>query len=132
MTEAPQKPTPGGLISDALAHLARIMRGEMALAQAEVTASVRTAAIGVAMLAGAAILMITALNLLSAALVAVVIHAGLAPAWAAVAVGVVFVVLALILARIGLNALKPSGFVPVRTLRGLRRDAETLKEGLTE
>lgn len=132
MTDPAQRPSPADLVTDALSHLSRMMRGEVALARAEVAASVRVAATGLGLVVVAAVLGITALNVLSAALVAAVVYAGLTPAWATVVVGTSFAILAAILGRIGLNALKPSGFVPVRTMRGLRRDAETLKEGLTE
>ncbi len=132
MTDPAQKPSPADLVTDALSHLSRMMRGEVALARAEVAASVRVAATGLGLVVVAAVLGITALNVLSAALVAAVVYAGLTPAWATVVVGTSFAILAAVLGRIGLNALKPSGFVPVRTMRGLRRDAETLKEGLTE
>ena len=47
-----------------------------------------------------------------------------------VVVGAVFALAAYLALRSGLAALKPAQLVPERALRGLRRDAETLKEGL--
>jgi hypothetical protein len=132
MNDAPERPTAGGLVSDALTHVMQILRGEVALARAEVKASLRVAAVGIALLLAAIVMAITALNLFSAALVDVAIYAGLTPAWASVTVGLVFGCLALTLGWFGANALKPAGLVPTRALRGLRHDAETLKEGLTE
>jgi hypothetical protein len=132
MTDAPERPTAGGLVSDALTHVMQILRGEVALARAEVKASLRKAAVGIGLLLAAVVMAITALNLLSAALVGMVVYAGLSPVWATVAVGLVFTGLALTLGWFGANALKPVGLVPARALRGLRHDAETLKEGLTE
>lgn len=131
MKPEPDQRATGGLLSDALSHLANMVRGEVALAKAEVTQSIRAAAIGVGLVLIAVILAITSLNVLSAAAVAALVTAGLSPVWAALAVGLPVAVLAIILARQGLDALKPSGFVPSRTLRNLQRDAETLKEGMT-
>lgn len=132
MTDAPERPSASGLVSDALSHVMQILRGEVALARAEVTAALRTAAGGIAMVLAAVVMAVTALNLLAAALVAAVVLAGLSSLWATIIVGLVFAALALTLGWLGMNALKPAGLVPTRTLRGLRRDAETLKEGLTE
>ena len=131
MTEAEQRPTPGALMSEALAHLTRILRGEMALAQAETTAALRRAGLGLALLAAAVVLAITALNLLSAALVGAIVYAGLSPAWASLVVAAAWVGLAAILVRVGLRSLHPLGLIPVRAMRGLRNDAQTLKQGLT-
>jgi len=130
VNDAPQRPAPMGLVTDALKHLSDIFRGEVALARAEMTAAINVALTGLALISGAAILAITALNLLAAAAVAAVVRAGLPPLWATLAVGGAMALLALILFFVGRNALKPSGLWPSRTLRGLRRDAETLKEGL--
>lgn len=120
-----------GLVSDALTHLSRIIRGEMSLAQAELAASGRSALRGAALAVVAAVLAVTALNLMSAALVAAVVRAGLAPDIAALVVGAGFAVAAVIAVLMAKSALSPARLTPSRALRGLRRDAETLKEGLT-
>lgn len=119
-----------GLVSDALMHLSRIIRGELALAQSEVATSLRHAGMGLALIVVAAVLAITALNLLSMAAVAGVVYAGVPAPWAGLLVGAVFALAAYLALRSGLAALKPAQLVPERALRGLRRDAETLKEGL--
>lgn len=126
-----QKRGAPGLLSDALMQLTRIIRGEITLAQTEMAASLRGAVMGVAVLMVAAVLAITALNLISAALVGWVIYLGVSPAWATVIVGAAFAILAVIAALSGLAALKPAKLVPERALRGLRQDVETVKEGLT-
>ena len=122
---------PAALLSDALAQLTRIFRGEMALAQAEVTMGLRHAAVGIVLLVVAIVLAITALNLLAGALVAALAHAGLGPVWAAVVAGVGFAIAAAILAWAGARALKPAALVPTRALRGMQRNVNALKEGLS-
>jgi Putative Actinobacterial Holin-X, holin superfamily III len=126
-------PTRGapGLVSDALGHLSRIIRGEVALARSEVAVSLHQARHAFVLLIVAVVLSITALNVLSASLVAWVMRAGLAPHWATLAIGTGFAIAAAIGARIGFAALRSADLVPTRTIEGLRRDAETLKEGLT-
>ena len=129
-TDDPRRGAPG-LVSDALMHLSRIIRGEVALAQSEMAASLRHARLGLVLIFISVALTITALNLLSAAAVAGVVYAGLAPPWAALVVGAGIALAAVIAAWIGLGALHPAHLVPIRAIEGLRRDAETLKEGLT-
>jgi uncharacterized membrane protein YqjE len=120
-----------GLLSDAVSHLSRMVRGEVALAQSEMVASLRTAFRGIALVAVALVFAITALNLIASALVIALTDAGLSVQWATVAVAGGSCVTAVIAAWLGLSALKPARFVPSRALRGLRRDAETIKEGVT-
>ena len=55
---------------------------------------------------------------------------GLGPAWAALLVGVVLCLVALGLAVAGRAALRLRGIWPNRALRGLRRDAEAVQQGL--
>lgn len=130
MNTADQR-TAGGLLSDALGYAVRIMRAEFALAQVEVTQGFRSVVKGIAMMAGAVIMAITALNLLAGALVAAVAHAGLGPAWAAVVVGFGFALVAALLVWAGARALQATALVPSRALQGMQRNLDTLKEGLT-
>lgn len=51
------RPT-GSLLSDAINQLTRLVRGEVALAKAEVAQNIKSAGMGVALLAGAAILVL--------------------------------------------------------------------------
>lgn len=131
MTDAPDQRPTSGLMSDALSHMSNLIRGEISLARSEVDASLRTAAVGLGMLAAAMVFAVTALNVLSAAIIAALVKAGMTTGWAALLVGVVFALLAVILARQAASTMKPSGFIPDRTLRNLAQDVETLKDGLT-
>ncbi|TNC48734.1 phage holin family protein [Rubellimicrobium rubrum] len=123
------RPT-GSLLSDAINQLTRLVRGEVALAKAEVAQNIKSAGMGVALLAGAAILVLVALHVLAAALVAALAH-WIGPGWAALAVGVVILAVAVILALRGLNALKPENIAPTRTVRSVQADAQTIKETVT-
>jgi hypothetical protein len=128
-TEIPDasKPT-GALIGDVLQRLSRLVRGEVALAKAEVEESLRSAARGVVMLVVALVLALVGLNVLAAALVAALAEAGLGPAWSALIVGGIAMVIAVILALVGKNALNPENLAPTRTAENVRRDAEMIKE----
>lgn len=131
MTTADSRRGAPGLVSDALGHLSRIIRGEVALARSEVAVAMQRARQGLILITCAVVLSIAALNVMSAALVAWAMRAGMAPHWATLVVGAGFAMAAAIAGWIGLAALRPKHLVPTRAIAGLRRDAETLKEGLT-
>ncbi len=65
-----------GLVADALAHVSNLVRSEVNLARAEVTENIKSAGIAIGMLAAALVIAITALNVLSAALVAAIAKHG--------------------------------------------------------
>lgn len=115
------------LLSDVVSGVARLIRGELALARAEAKRSLGDATSALAKLVIAAILGITALNVLSGAAVAGLVALGLSPLWASVAVGVGLLLLAFALMQIGSAQLKPSNLAPKRMMANLRQDAETLK-----
>src|SRR5919107_1023533 len=112
--EADPRPT-GSLLSDAINQLTRLVRGEVALAKAEVAQNIRSAGLGVGLLVGAVVLIFVALNVLVFALVAALGEL-IGPGWSALLVGVVLLVVAAILAMRGLNALKPENLTPSRTV----------------
>ena len=127
MIESRAKPTVT-LVTDAFAQATQLLQGEVALARAEIADNIRKAVAGVICLAGAAVLLGIALNLLVGALVAVLIANGVSPAASALAVGAVILVIALGLVQFGLSALKGTSLSPSRTMRRVKRDAETLME----
>ena len=124
------RPT-GSLVSDALNQISRLIRGEVALARAEVEENIRSAGAGIGMVVAGLVIALTALNVLAAALVAAVAEMGLEEGWAALIVGVLLAVVAAILASSGAKKLSPGSLAPSRTVENLRRDAETLKESTT-
>jgi hypothetical protein len=127
--DADPRPT-GSLLSDAVNQLTRLVRGEVALAKAEVAQNIRSAGLGAGFLVGAIVLVFVALNVLVFALVAALGEL-IGPGWSALIVGVVILVVAAILAMRGLNALKPENLAPSRTVRNVQADAQTIKENVS-
>ena len=129
--DADPRPT-GSLLSDALAQVTRLVRGEVALAKAEVAQNLRSAVTGIVLLVVALILAFVALNVLAGALVAALAPVGdMGPGWAALIVGVVILIVVAILAMRGIAALKPENLAPTRTMKNVQADAQTIKETVT-
>ncbi len=118
----------GSLLSDALSHVSSLVRNEVDLARAEVNENLKSAGVAVGLLVGAVVVALTALNVLSAALVAALTEAGIAAGWSALIVGVAFAIIAFIMANKGMNDLKLSSLAPSRTAKNVKRDAQTVKE----
>ncbi|WP_300064360.1 phage holin family protein [uncultured Roseobacter sp.] len=119
-----------GLMNDAMTQMSGLVRKEVDLARAEVTENLKSAAAAIGMIVGAAILALTSLNVLSAALVAALTDAGIAVGWSALIVGVAFGALAWAMLAKGTHDLKLSSLMPSRTVKNVRRDTETVKESL--
>jgi len=117
-----------GLIGDALRETNELARKEIALFRNEMTSNVRSLFVGLGLLVGAAVFGVVALFVLVDALVkwlATVVHS---EALAALIVGGVLLVVAVILALVGRNAMSLSTLAPVRTSRQVRQDARALSE----
>lgn len=127
MTTDPNKST-GGLLSDALTHVSSLVRSEVDLARAEVNENLKSAGVALGMIAGAVVVALTALNVLSAALVAAFTEAGIPAGWSALIVGVVFAIIAYVMLNKGTNDLKLSSLAPTRTAKNVKRDAKAVKE----
>ncbi|MBT9246532.1 phage holin family protein (plasmid) [Gemmobacter fulvus] len=114
-----------GLVAEAFHHLRQLIRGEFALAQAEVAAKARKAGFALAVLAFAAVLTIVALNLLAFSLVSlIVLWGGLPPGAAALLLGLILLAGAVFLALRARAALTPSALAPSRTAHRIREDAD--------
>jgi hypothetical protein len=118
----------GSLLSEALTHVSSLVRKEITLAKAEVSESMSDMGTAAGMIVAGAICALVALNVLAAALVAAITEMGLAAGWSSLLVGVALALIALVLAKKGLNDLKPSNLAPKRTARNVKRDTEVLKE----
>ena len=121
-------PSIQGLIGDALRETNELARKEIALFRNEMTSNVRSLFLGLGLLVGAAVFGVVALFVLVDALVkwlATVVHS---EALAALIVGGVLLVVAVILALVGRNAMSLSALAPVRTSRQVRQDARVLSE----
>ena len=129
------------LLSDALTHVSGLIRKEMDLARAEMSSKVTQAGVAIGLVVGALVIILTALNVLSAALVA-----GLArlfagdlatpeevaamTGWAALIVGVIYFIIAVIMIRKGINDLKATNLAPSRTAENVKRDAYAVKDSV--
>ena len=116
------------LISDALTHVTGLIRKEVDLARAEVSENVSRGVTAIGLVAGGVVVILVALNVLSAAIVAGLTELGLEAGWAALIVGVVYLVVAFILVRVGTSQLKAVNIAPTRTAESVRRDAKAMKE----
>ena len=119
-----------GLVNDVIAQFSALLRNETDLARAEVQESVTKAATALGLIVGGIILILTALNVLVAAIVAWLAELEwLDGGWAALIVGVVLAVIAAIMLMKGQRDLSATSLAPTRTTTNVRRDAQAVKEG---
>jgi hypothetical protein len=123
-----QNKTAGGLLSDAIAHVSSLVRSEVDLARAEVNENLKAAGAAIGVILGGVVVAITALNVLSAAVVAALTEAGIPAGWSALIVGLVFALVAYLMVNKGANALKTNSLAPSRTAKNIKRDAQAVKE----
>jgi Putative Actinobacterial Holin-X, holin superfamily III len=116
------------LVGDAVDQFSKLIRNEVAIARAEISAKATEAAIGVGFLVGAALLLIPALVLLLMALAAFLIEIGLSDSLANLIAGVVGLLISGILAYVGKSRLAPGNLKPNRTINELQRDVNAVKE----
>ncbi len=122
-----QKSSPN-LITTALTQLSTLVRKEVDLARAEVTENVSSAGAAIGFIVAAIVIALTALNVLSAAVVAALAELGIEPGWSALIVGGGLGLLAFALITKGTNDLKLSSLAPTRTAKNIQRDAQAVKE----
>lgn len=117
----------GGLLSSLPDLIARLIRGEIRLAKAELMAKLKAAGVGIGLLVGAALFGFLLLEVLIAA--AVLGTATVFPAWlAALLVGAALLVVTGVLALLGVRSLK-KGIppVPIETVASVKSDVQALK-----
>ena len=127
MSTEPNK-SASGLLNDALSHVSSLVRNEVDLARAEINENVNNAGAAIGLIIGALVVALTALNVLSAALVAALTEAGIPGGWSALIVGVVFAIIAYVMLKKGKDNLKLSSLAPSRTAQNVKRDARAVKE----
>jgi hypothetical protein len=118
---------PGGMFADMLAHVMRLVQGEIALFRAEARQRAQAAQTAVIRVLLAVVVGITALNVLSGAAVAAIVAMGLAPHWATLVVGGVLALVAVLLSRAALSAVQSATSGPIRSAASVKRDVETLQ-----
>jgi uncharacterized membrane protein YqjE len=124
--------TAAEMMVDVAGNVSNLVRNEVNLARAEMVASLKSAVSGIVMMAIALVLAITGVNVLSAAVVAAFIAAGLSALWATVLTGVLFLVLAGILVMAGVSAIKRIGLVPRRMATNVQRDVKAATEAYND
>lgn len=122
----------GEMMSAILGNVSNLVRNETDLARAEIGESLKKAGASLGSMAVALVLAITGLNVLAGALVAAVVWAGLPPPWAAAAVGLGFLVIAVVIFSSAKSALNQIGFVPTRAARSVSRDVAAIKDSLND
>ncbi len=122
----------GEMMADIMGNVSNLVRNETDLARAEIGESLTKAGASLGSMAVALVLAITALNVLAAALVALLVQMGLEPLWASVLVGLGLLAIAFAVFASAKSALKQIGFVPTRTARNVSRDVAAIKESLND
>lgn len=120
----------GNLVSEALARISSLVRGEFDLARTEINENVASAAAALGMIVGAVVVALTALNVLAAALVAALGEMGIPGEWSALIVGAVFGIIAYVMLQKGMADLKLTSLAPTRAAANVKRDANVVKESL--
>ncbi|PVA11333.1 phage holin family protein [Pelagivirga sediminicola] len=116
------------MLGEALNHVSALVRKEVDLARAEMSENLNKAAVALGLIVGAVIIALTALNVLSAALVAALTEAGIDAGWSALIVGAVLAIIAFVMVGKGVNDLKLSSLAPSRTTKNVKRDAHAIKD----
>jgi len=116
------------LVGDVVNQFTKLIRNEMAIARAELTAKATEAAVGAAFLGAAALLVIPAIVLLLMALAAWLVGLGLSPAAANLIAGVVGLLASGVLAYLGKTKLSLDHLRPKRTMSEIERDIAAVKD----
>lgn len=122
-----REPSTGQLVTQLSTELSDLVRGEMALAKAEVTQSAKQAGLGAGLFGGAGVVALYGVGALVAA--AILALALVVDAWlAALIVAVALFVVAGIIALVGKKQVSAATPPVEKTTASLKADVETLKE----
>jgi hypothetical protein len=125
-TPAVEEPTIGRLVADAQRDLSALVRDEIALAKSELRISVKNGGVGAGFFAGAAFLGVLAIIMLSVAFAYLISLTGLHLAWCYLIVFGVYLLIAGLLAWLGLKKVKKVK-APERAIRQAQETKTTLK-----
>ena len=116
------------LLSDGLTQFSHLIRTELQLARAEISAKATQAIAGMGLLAGAAIVLIPTLVVFFIGVAALLVERGLSSSTANFLAGGLGLVLTLILYFTGSARLKANQLVPEKTIHQLQQDAAAVKK----
>ena len=122
----------GTLLNDVLSSLGNLLRQEVDLARAEVDENLKRAGRAIGLLVVALVLVLIALSLLTTTAVSALVLAGVGEIWATLAIGIVALILALIVAKVGMSRLKLSSLAPSRAARNIERDVSMMKDAYND
>ena len=100
------------LVGDLIGHVSELFRKEIQLLRAELSEKSTQAVVALGSIAAGLVVGLTALNVLAAALVVALERAGIPAGWSALIVGGVLAIIAFVLVRGGIAALKATNLAP--------------------
>ncbi len=115
-------------ISSVLSHVHALLRKEVALLKSEMADRMNHVAIALGLMGLALVLVMTALQVLTGAAVALLVEFGLTPAQAAGAVALIALLIAVVVGMKALRMLKSASLVPHDTIATIQKDTTILKE----
>jgi uncharacterized membrane protein len=121
-------PTLGRLVADATRDISALVQGEIALAKSELKVSVKAGGVGVALFAVAGFLAVLAVIMLSVAIAYFIHLTGLDLSWCFLIVFVVYLLIAGLLAFIGIRKVKQVR-APERAIHQAQETKSILKRG---
>lgn len=131
MATIPNRGVPD-IIVDLMKELSSLLRREVRLARTEVSEKIASVGVGLGLMMGGTGLAVAGLViLLEAGVAGMVNQAGFKPWQAALIVGVAALIVAAILAAIGLSRLKAENLAPRKTVEQFQRDAAVAKLQVT-
>ena len=122
------EPTIGRLVSDATKDISTLVRSEIALAKSELKVSVKAGGLGIGLFAGAAFIGLLAIIMLSVAIAYFIHMTGLDLAWCFLIVFALYVLVAALLAFVGLRKVKQDK-APERAIHQAQETKSILKRG---
>src|SRR5437868_6095094 len=132
MTTVPQRERGvSDLFADLIREVVTLLRGEVRLAGAEVSATLSSLGTAIGLLIGAAVLAMAALVIFLEAAVAQLIERGFSLTASTGIVGLAVLAIAAILLAVGRSRLKARRLTPRHTIEQLQRDAALAKEQVT-
>lgn len=124
---SPDPRTAPHLLIDSFRHFANLIQKEVQLARAEVSSNISRAVGGLVFFGIAALMVLTALNVLAGAAVGYLTEDGMNAGTAALIVAVVFLVVAGILILVGKSRLSSDALTPNHTIANVKRDVQAVK-----
>ena len=121
-------PTLGKLVSDASRDISALLRGEIALAKSELKVSVKAGGLGLGLFGAAAFLGLLAIIMLSVAIAYFIHMTGLDLAWCFLIVFALYLLIAGLLAFIGIKKVKQVK-APERAIHQAQETKNILKRG---